>query len=110
MMVPVGRLILLRSVPPSQMVSAMVWFTVPPVIGRMVGPLFGGAIVTLTSWRWIFLINIPFGVLAVFLALAFVEDTGGEAAPAPFDTKGFLLLALACVCYCRRAFDPGCRF
>ena len=58
MMVPVGRLILLRSVPPSQMVSAMVWFTVPPVIGRMVGPLFGGAIVTLTSWRWIFLINL----------------------------------------------------
>jgi len=94
MMVPVGRLILLRSVPPSQMVSAMVWFTVPPVIGRMVGPLFGGAIVTLTSWRWIFLINIPFGVLAVFLALAFVEDTDGAAAPVPFDTKGFLLLAL----------------
>jgi MFS family permease len=42
MMVPVGRLILLRSAPSSQMVSAMVWFTVPPVIGRMVGPLFGG--------------------------------------------------------------------
>ncbi|SFB98168.1 drug resistance transporter, EmrB/QacA subfamily [Polaromonas sp. OV174] len=94
MMVPVGRLILLRSVPPSQMISAMVWFTVPPVIGRMVGPLFGGAIVTLTSWRWIFLINIPFGVLAIFLALAFVEDMDGAAAPVPFDTKGFVLLAL----------------
>ena len=94
MMVPVGRLILLRSVPPAQVLSAMVWFTVPGAIGRMAGPLFGGAIVTVTSWRWIFLINIPFGVLAVFLALAFVENTGGEAVQVPFDTKGFLLLAL----------------
>ena len=94
MMLPVGRLILLRSVPPSQMVSAMVWFTVPPVIGRMAGPLFGGAIVTMTSWRWIFYINIPFGILAVFLALTFIEDSDATAAPAPLDIKGFLLLAL----------------
>ena len=94
MMVPVGRLILLRSVSPAQMVSAMVWFTVPPVIGRMLGPLVGGTIVTLTSWRWIFLINIPFGVLAILLAQAFVEDTDEAATPVPFDTKGFLLLAL----------------
>ncbi len=94
MMVPVGRLILLRSVPPSQMISAMVWFTVPPVIGRMAGPLFGGAIVTMTSWRWIFFVNIPFGMLAIFLALAFVSDTEEAAEPVPFDTKGFFLLAM----------------
>ena len=59
MMLPVGRLILLRSVPATQLIAAMVWFTVPPVIGRMLGPLLGGAIVTWTSWRWIFLVNIP---------------------------------------------------
>lgn len=94
MMVPVGRLILLRSVPSSQMVSAMVWFTVPPVIGRMVGPLFGGAIVTLTSWRWIFFVNIPFGVLGILLALAFLDETEKASAPVPFDAKGFFLLAL----------------
>ncbi len=93
MMVPVGRLILLRAVPPSDIVSAMVWFTVPPVIGRMVGPLFGGAIVSMTSWRWIFLVNIPFGVLAVLLAMTFVEDTHESAPPVPFDSIGFLLLA-----------------
>ncbi|MDP3138082.1 MAG: MFS transporter [Burkholderiaceae bacterium] len=95
MMVPVGRLIMLRSVPASQMVSAMVWFTVPPVIGRLLGPLLGGAIVTVTSWRWIFLINIPFGILAIALAMAFVSETPEQEQPVPFDGKGFALLALS---------------
>ena len=95
MMVPVGRLILLRSVPASHMVSAMVWFTVPPVLGRMVGPLFGGAIVSVASWRWIFLVNIPFGLIAIALALLFVQDEAPVAAEAvPFDARGFLWLAL----------------
>lgn len=94
MMVPVGRLILLRAVPPSEIVSAMVWFTVPPVLGRMAGPLFGGAIVSVTSWRWIFLVNIPFGLLAIVLAMLFVQDEPPLATtPVPFDTRGFLLLA-----------------
>lgn len=94
MMVPVGRLILLRSIPPSQMVSAMVWFTVPPVLGRMMGPLFGGTVVTLTSWRWIFLVNIPFGVAGILLANAFVRDAPKAAARAlPFDVTGFVMLA-----------------
>lgn len=92
MMVPVGRLILLRSVAPAQMVSAMVWFTVPPVIGRMMGPMFGGAVVTMTTWRWIFLVNIPFGIIAVLLAVAYLDDPREET-PAPrFDLPGFLLL------------------
>jgi EmrB/QacA subfamily drug resistance transporter len=97
LMVPVGRLILLRSVPPALMVSAMVWFTVPPTIGRMLGPLFGGAIVSFTSWRWIFFVNVPFGVLGIWLALQFLPGPRpGEPAPAPppFDSIGFGLLAL----------------
>ena len=94
MMVPVGRLILLRAVPPAGMVAAMVWFTVPAVIGRMMGPLFGGAIVTYASWRWIFLVNIPFGLLAIALTLAFVSDDPPAVDPVPFDLGGFALLAL----------------
>jgi EmrB/QacA subfamily drug resistance transporter len=94
MMVPVGRLILLRAVPPAGMVAAMVWFTVPAVIGRMMGPLFGGAIVTYASWRWIFLVNIPFGLLAIALTLAFVSDDPPAVDLVPFDFGGFALLAL----------------
>jgi EmrB/QacA subfamily drug resistance transporter len=94
MMVPVGRLLLLRSVAPSAMVAAMVWYTVPPAIGRMVGPLFGGAIVTVTSWRWIFLVNVPFGLLGIVLAWLFVRDVHETKALPPFDLVGFVLLAL----------------
>jgi len=94
MMLPVGRLILLRSVPPEQMVSAMVWFTVPPAVGRLAGPLFGGLIVTMVSWRWIFLINIPFGLLAIAGALRWIEDLPEDSTPTPFDAEGFVFLAL----------------
>lgn len=94
LMVPVGRLILLRSVPAADMVRAMVWFTVPPTIGRMVGPLFGGALVTWTSWRWIFLVNIPFGLLGAWAARRYVADLREPAPRAGFDGRGFVLLAL----------------
>jgi len=96
MMVPVGRLILLRSVPSARMVAAMVWFTVPGAIGRLAGPLFGGLIVTITSWRWIFLLNVLFGVLGVTLASIFID---GEHEPViePFDLAGFVLLSMGLV-------------
>ncbi|MBL0421479.1 MFS transporter [Ramlibacter sp. AW1] len=96
MMVPVGRTILLRSVPADQLVRAMVWFTIPGVIGRLAGPLLGGAIVTFSSWRWIFLVNIPFGVLGAALAWWLVEPDPPQHAPGTrFDGGGGVLLALA---------------
>ncbi|MBU3739318.1 MAG: MFS transporter [Rhodoferax sp.] len=93
LMLPVGRLILLRAVPPERMVAAMIWFSIPPVLGRLAGPLFGGLVVTWTSWRWIFLVNIPFGLLAIALTLAWVDESPRPAQPAPFDARGFALLA-----------------
>lgn len=96
MMVPVGRLILLRSVPSARMVAAMVWFTVPGAIGRLSGPLLGGLVVTLASWRWIFLLNIPFGVLGVAAALRYIDDRY-EPVYERFDLIGFVLLSCGLV-------------
>ncbi len=88
MMLPVGRLIMLRSIAPT------VWYTVPPAVGRLIGPFVGGATVTWVSWRWIFLINVPLGIFAILLAL-FLLDADKPAKTSPsFDVIGFLLLAL----------------
>src|ERR1700735_1996304 len=89
MMIPVGRLVLLRSVDRSDLISAMSWFLVPGLIGPILGPPIGGMIVPYLDWRWIFYINVPIGVLGVVLTLAFIENTRASARPR-FDLTGFL--------------------
>src|SRR5437016_9958586 len=90
MMVPVGRLVLLRTVPKSELVRAMSYVSVPALIGPIVGPPLGGLIVTYGSWRWIFFINIPIGLIGVLLVRLFIEDRR-EGAARPFDLPGFAL-------------------
>ena len=90
MMVPVGRLVLLRSVAKSDLVSAMAYLTVPALIGPVAGPPLGGFITTYFHWRWIFWINVPIGVLGVLLSLRFIENLREQAVPR-FDFKGFIL-------------------
>jgi EmrB/QacA subfamily drug resistance transporter len=90
MMVPVGRLVLLRSVEKSDLVRALAYLTIPAMVGPVVGPPLGGFITTYFSWRWIFWINVPIGVLGIALALAFIENLR-ERSVAPFDYKGFAL-------------------
>jgi EmrB/QacA subfamily drug resistance transporter len=92
MMLPVGRLVLLRSVPKSQLVSAMSYLTVPALLGPILGPPIGGFIVTFMSWRWIFYINIPMGLLGVVLATLFVPHMR-ETVREPLDVPGFVLTA-----------------
>ena len=94
MMVPVGRLVLLRSVPKSELVSAMSWLTVPALLGPVVGPPLGGFIVTYFSWRWIFDINVPIGVLGIVLVSLFVKDARNPEA-GRFDWLGLLLSGAA---------------
>src|SRR3954471_1569335 len=74
LMVPVGRLVLLRTVPKSDLVRAMSFVSVPALIGPVMGPPVGGLIVTYASWRWIFFINIPIGVLGIVLVNMLVSD------------------------------------
>jgi EmrB/QacA subfamily drug resistance transporter len=90
MMVPVGRLVLLRSIAKSDLVSAMAYLTVPALIGPVAGPPLGGFITTYFHWRWIFWINVPIGILGVLLSLRFIENLRELAVPR-FDFKGFVL-------------------
>jgi EmrB/QacA subfamily drug resistance transporter len=90
LMVPVGRLVLLRTVPKSDLVRAMSYVSVPALIGPVMGPPVGGFIVTYASWRWIFFINIPIGLLGIILVNLLVGDLK-ETGRRPFDLAGFAL-------------------
>ncbi len=90
MMVPVGRLVLLRSVPRSEIVGAMAWLTMPALVGPVIGPPLGGFITTYLDWRWIFFINLPIGFLGIVLATLYIENVREPARP-PLDVLGFVL-------------------
>jgi EmrB/QacA subfamily drug resistance transporter len=90
MMTPVGRLILVRSVDKRELINAMVWVTLPALVGPLLGPALGGFITTFISWHWIFLINIPIGIVGIVLATIFIEDIRAQT-PVPFDAVGMLL-------------------
>jgi len=94
MMLPVGRLVLLRSVPKSQLIAAMTWVTMPALVGPVIGPPVGGFIVTYFSWRWIFDINVPIGVLGFVMVSLFIKDVR-EPHPGRFDFLGLALSGLA---------------
>lgn len=91
MMMPVGRLIVWRSVPKSEIIAAAAWLTIPALLGPVLGPLLGGFISTYFNWRWIFWINVPVAALGIMLVTRFIPDIRGDA-PETFDLKGFLLI------------------
>ncbi|PRH82566.1 MFS transporter [Arenimonas caeni] len=97
LMVPVGRLVLLRTIPKHELVQALSWLTIPALVAPILGPPIGGFIATYSDWRWIFLINLPIGVVGIFLAWRFVPDLREDVKP--LDWTGFaysgLGLALA---------------
>lgn len=93
MMVPVGRIILLRTVPKQDLLKAMSFLSIPALLGPVIGPPLGGFMVTYMSWHWIFLINIPIGILGIALVLRYVEDIREVGTP-KLDWLGFLLSAV----------------
>lgn len=92
MMIPVGRLILLRVIPKREMVSAMAWLSIPALFAPIMGPPVGGYITTYHHWRGIFWLNVPVGIAGLILAGMLVPQVRGER-PAPLDVKGFVLTA-----------------
>ncbi|GGD07203.1 MFS transporter [Aureimonas glaciei] len=94
LMLPVGRLVLMRSVARKDLVSAMSWMLVPALIGPVLGPPVGGLIVTYADWRWIFYINVPIGLLGMVLVSLFIDETKGEAV-GRFDYRGFFLSGIS---------------
>jgi EmrB/QacA subfamily drug resistance transporter len=93
MMVPVGRIILLRAIPKAELVDALAWLTIPALLGPLLGPPVGGFITDSFGWRWIFWMNVPFGIAAILLATWLMPETGVDHVP-PLDVRGFLLSGL----------------
>src|ERR1044071_3573395 len=94
MMTPVGRLVLVRSVDKRALIDAMAWVSMPAMIGPIMGPPLGGFITTYASWHWIFIINVPIGLLGIVLALRYIEDVR-IALRDPFDLTGMVLAAIS---------------
>ncbi|HLS50454.1 MAG TPA: DHA2 family efflux MFS transporter permease subunit [Burkholderiaceae bacterium] len=90
MMVPVGRIILLRKTPKTELLRAMAFLSMPALLGPVIGPPLGGFLVTYASWHWIFLINVPVGLIGIYLIVRFIPKDTPENPPR-LDWLGFLL-------------------
>jgi len=93
MMSPVGRLVLIRTVGKRKLIDAMALVTMPALIGPVIGPALGGFITTYATWHWIFLINIPIGLIGITLVSIFFENVRADAGE-PFDFLGLVLIGL----------------
>ncbi len=93
MMTPVGRLIMVRSIDKRLLLNAMSWVTVPALIGPICGPPLGGFITTYASWHWIFLINVPIGLVGIVMASFHIANIRVENHEA-FDFVGFILAGI----------------
>ncbi|WP_342652770.1 MFS transporter [Pseudomonas sp. F3-2] len=95
MMVPVGRLAVMRATEKKDLVRAISLITWPGLVAPVLGPPLGGFIVTHASWPWIFYLNLPLGVLALIAALILIPRRN-EVSSRPFDLPGFVLVGVAC--------------
>jgi len=96
LMLPVGRLVVLRAYPRSEFVRVMAFIALPGMVGPLIGPTLGGWLVQYASWHWIFLINLPVGLVGCIAAFRFMPDLK-SAERIRFDTVGFLLFGTSMV-------------
>ena len=97
MMMPVARLALLRAYPRSELLPVLNFVTMPGLVGPILGPVLGGVLVTWASWHWIFLINIPIGIIGILYARKYMPDF--TTPRRRFDTSGFVLFGLSLVLF-----------
>lgn len=90
LMMPVGRLVILRVYPRQDLVRVLSFVTIPGLLGPLAGPTLGGWLVEYASWHWIFLINLPVGLLGCLVAMKLMPDLRSPV-PSRFDSIGFLL-------------------
>ena len=96
MLLPVGRLAVLRVFPAERYLSALAFVAIPGLIGPLIGPTLGGWLVQIASWHWIFLINVPVGVIGCIATNLYMPDSRNPATHR-FDLAGYLLLAVGMV-------------
>ncbi|MCS0494438.1 MFS transporter [Ancylobacter sp. MQZ15Z-1] len=97
MMVPIGRLVVLRVTDKRDLIWAITTITWPGLVAPILGPPVGGLITMHFSWHWIFYLNVPLGIVAVMIALRLMPR-GETVTPRPFDALGFVLTGVACFC------------
>lgn len=97
LMMPVGRLIVLRNFPKHEYAQAMTLVILPGLIGPALGPTLGGFILQIASWHWIFLVNVPFGIGAIMIAYRIIKPSE-KYETLPFNWSGFLLFSLGLAC------------
>src|SRR6202030_3832227 len=95
MMVPVGRLVVLRSTEKQHLLRATSFITWPGLVAPVLGPPVGGFITTYASWRWIFFLNVPLGLIGIVLSVLWIGNKR-EDENRPFDWTGFVSAAVAC--------------
>ncbi|MGI4641502.1 MFS transporter [Klebsiella pneumoniae] len=96
LMVPVGRLAVLRTTPKHQLIKAIATLTWPALVAPIIGPPLGGFITRYASWHWIFFINVPLGLAAIILSLRIIPDIR-ETERRSFDLSGFITTSIAMV-------------
>ncbi|MGA9912728.1 MAG: multidrug transporter subunit MdtD [Paraburkholderia sp.] len=96
MLLPVGRLAVLRTFPAERYLPALSFVAIPGLIGPLIGPTLGGWLVKIASWHWIFLINVPVGIVGCIATFIFMPDSRSEHT-GKFDLKGYLLLVFGMV-------------
>ncbi|EIX9325895.1 TPA: MFS transporter [Klebsiella pneumoniae] len=96
LMVPVGRLAVLRTTPKHQLIKAIATLTWPALVAPIIGPPLGGLITRYASWHWIFFINVPLGLAAIILSLRIIPDIR-ETERRSFDLSGFITTSVAMV-------------